>query len=265
MRCPYRRVRSARHTRYFAAGDQPDEILCLRLCATHQQLFDRTVNEWINNAEVVSLEFARTKPRNPKCMRCLRVRRADHARIILVGENPQDVCRTQLCNDHVESFDVEFGVWCGLAVTAETQPQWSRALRLTRSEFGDDAALRIRELKERAAGRQPRSANVDDATEGEVRLGPLSDQWRFSLHAQQRAEERGFAPNQVLWAASHPHFTAPTTGSNAGPDLFYHVSGDCCAVVNVRQKIIITVYNKFEYLCQISHGPRTATAKKGIA
>lgn len=266
MRCPYRRIRAARHTRYFAAGDQPNEILCLRLCVDCRQRFDREINRWFSDAEVVSLEFARNKSHDSKCVRCLRggATRGRHARVLLVGENPQEVCRIQLCDDHVDSFDLEFDVWRGLADLAPTQPQWSRALRLSRSEFGDDATMRIRELRERAARRRPRREAVGSTSEGDVYLGPLSDQWRFSLHAQQRATERGFTPEQVLQAATNPTVTAPQVGRNAGPGQYYHVNDDCCAVVDAQQKIIITVHNKFEYLCQISRGP-VSTARKGIA
>lgn len=265
MRCPFNRVRRARHTRYFASGVEPSEILCLRLCDTHQQLFDREFNVWVNVADIVSPEFARAKPRKPMCVRCLRRSRpGEHVRLLMAGEDPQEACRLYLCDSHADDFDVDFEVWRGIADVAETQPAWARTLRMARTEFGDDAAARIRELKERATSRQQRPTSAD-SSEGEIRLGPLSDQWRFSLHAQQRAQERGFSPAQVLQAATRPDVTAPTTGSNAGPNLFYHVNSDCCAVVNVQKKIIITVYNKFEYLCQISHGPSKVTPQKGIA
>lgn len=264
MRCPYKRLRKAKHTRFFAVGEQPGNILQLRLCEAHKQLFDREFNAWIEQAEVVSIEFARVnKLRTANCMRCTRSRagRAEHTRVLLVGEDPRDVCRIRLCESHVEQFDIDFDAWSSLADIVELQPATARALRSTGSTFGDDSAIRIRALKERAASRLQEVAN-DDTTD-EVRLGPRTDEWRFSLHAQQRAEERNFSPAQVLRAASSPTTTAPTTGKNAGPDLFYHVNGGVCAVVNVRQRIILTVYEKFEYLCQISRG--STPARKGIA
>jgi hypothetical protein len=258
MRCPYRRVRPARHARYFMVGEQPTEMLHLLLCDKCMRLFEREINTWVNGevADVVSLEAARaSKLRAAPCVRCLgsRAASARHARYLMLGEDPQEAYRVQLCDGHADEFDRDIGAWSILADAVELQPERARALRLGASEFGDDDAARIRELRERAAARRPRAVDADEASE--VQLGSGSDEWRFSVHAQDRAGERNFTKQQVLQAAAFPTTTAPTVGQDAGPDKFYHSRNGVTTVVDRRKRIIVTVYNKREYDCQISRGP----------
>lgn len=257
MRCPYKRVRPARHARYFMVGEQPTEMLHLQLCDADTQRFDREFNVWVNDdvADLVPLESVRTgKLRAVPCVRCLGSRpdRARHARYLMLGEDPQEAYRVQLCDEHAEEFDRDIGAWSILADAVELQPERARALRLGTSELGDDHAARIRELRERAASRQRR---VDADTASEVRLGSDSDEWRFSVHAQDRAGERNFTRQQVLRAAAFPERVTPVVGEQAGPGIFYHYRGGITAVVNRLERIIITVYTQREYDCQSSRGP----------
>lgn len=180
------------------------------------------------------------------CMRCPygRERVGDHARYFTVGEDPEEVYSLELCGEHARRFDMDLNLWGSLA---NVVPLPAGAVRspVSREFVGDGSAARIRELRERAARDRP-VAVVDEDRE-EILLGSRAEQWRFSPHAQQRAKERGFTPEQVLTAAAYPETKMP---SPSHADRRYHVTDPCCAVVDPKTKLIITVYTKFEYLCK---------------
>lgn len=248
MRCPYKRVRSAHQTRHFMVGERLDEMLRLRLCDEDTQLFDREFNVWFRAADVAP-------PGTTACMRCPPRPRvaATHTRYLMVGEDSDEACHIRLCESHMREFDRDIGAWVPLADVVELDPARARALRRGASEYGDEAARQIRELRERAAARRPRA---NSSAAGEVQPSSVFDEWRFSVHAQERAEERNFTRQQVLLAAISPTTTAPTTGKDAGPDKFYHSRAGVTVVVNRRERIIITVYRQSEYDNKIARSPR---------
>jgi hypothetical protein len=181
-------------------------------------------------------------------MRCPygRPRLGDHTRYFAIGENSEEVYCIQLCGEHARRFDLDFNVWAtladvvepGLLTTGVVRPKVSQAV-------GDDDAARIRELRERAA--RSRTTAVVEDNRDEVLIGPRGDQWRFTKHAQDRARQRQFTPEQVLKAAAYPETRMP---SPSHPGRYYHVTDPCCAVVDPETRLIITVYTKFQYLCK---------------
>lgn len=251
VRCPYDRPRRAKETRIFSLGERSEGTFRLRLCADHAGLFDRMFNTWI-----FATDFADTEA--VVCVRCphQRARKARHARHFMVGEESDELYFLRLCDADVERFDRDCNEWVRVAVLIPSSTRPS-----TESYFGDGSAQRIRELRERAAQRAKESNEnvvpVPRSTAGQrdARL----DKWRFTVHAQKRAEERGFSTEQVLNAAAYPVTILPVPTDREGREAVYHVSGECCTVVNPDTKEIITVFTKFEYLL------RADTHAKGIA
>lgn len=197
------------------------------------------------------------------CMRCpyVRPRRATVQRSFMLAQYPDEQYDLNLCDVHGAQFDREQNVWATVADVVEVEPTTVRPTRAFRSDsrrrFGDDSAARIRALKEKAnAGRTPTVVKEDDR---DVLIGPSHDQWLFTIHAQERAKERGFNVQDVLKAAANPHTTAPSSRKDS-PNVFYHVTNDCCAVVDRKRKMIVTVYTKFQYLCKAANA-----TTKGIA
>lgn len=190
------------------------------------------------------------------CMRCPynSPRRAKHTRLWAIGEN---TFRTRLCDKHAQVFDRDQNAWVMYAdVIPLDKPVGATVRPPTSREFGDDSARLILRLKERAAAKGVgRTENLDDGTE--VLIGPHADEWRFTRHAQERAEQRGFTAKEVLQAAAYPETTAQNIHGDVG--TYYYVAGECALVVNPKEKHIITVYNRFEYLMNVS------AQEKGIA
>lgn len=201
MRCPYNRTRRAKLTRFFTIGENPDQVLKLRLCEACTARFDRELHQWIMVAELIELPAP-----------ALRVTRA-------AGGSPV---------------------------------------------FGDESAKRLRELREKAQGAKPVATVTSEAVVDEVLIGPRADEWRFTVHAQKRAKQRNFTTAQVLKAAAYAETTMPCNDPD-NPDAYYHVADDCCVVVNPKQKIIITTYEKFEYLLKSSEESKVDSPKRGVA
>jgi len=201
------------------------------------------------------------------CMRCpyVRPRSARHTRGFVLTTQTDELNKLRLCDEHARQFDRDLGMWMQCAELIEmdhdiVSPSVVSAQRPngSRGTFGDMDAARIRALRERAASkRKPSSSTPTDEPDPYVLIGPRADQWRFTIHAQQRASERGFDVHTVLQAAVHPESSAP---SRQGENVFYHVKGNCCTVVDTEKKEIITVYDYFEYLCKASKA-----TSKGIA
>lgn len=192
------------------------------------------------------------------CMRCPygRPRDAEFVRQFTIGDDSEEVYVIRLCAEHARRFDCDFNIWANLADVVEANPPTIQGVRPKVSrEIGDDAAARIRELRERAARRSGATAKVAQDDEGDVLLGARADEWRFSVHAQDQAKLRHFTPEQVLKAAAYPDTTMPNS-SPEHPSTFFHVLDPCCAVVDRKTKRIVTVYTKFEYLCKSVNNAR---------
>lgn len=176
------------------------------------------------------------------CMRCPygRPRDAEYLRQFTISEAPESVYVLRLCAEHARRFDCDLNIWVNLADEVEGTPPTIRGIRPTVSrKIGDDAAARIRELRERAAERA-RPVADSSTTEGEVVMGPRSDEWRFTVHAQKRAEERGYTLQQAYEAAANPTLRKP-----ADEGCEFRANGECCVVVDVTKKLIVTVHDKF--------------------
>lgn len=199
-----------------------------------------------------------------KCMRCpyVRPRRATQQRSFMLAQYPDEQYDLDLCDEHAAQFDRDLYVWMDLADIVDVEPTMARPSRAFRPDSprgaGDESATRIRELREKAnASRTPTVVTEDD--ERDALIGPSHDQWLFTRHAQKRAKERGFDMQDVLKAAAHPHTSAPSSRKDS-PHVQWRLTDECCAVVDVETKEILTVYNKFQYYCKAANA-----TTKGIA
>lgn len=185
-------------------------------------------------------------------MRCpySRSRPAREKRAFTIGEHPDGVYFINLCEEHARLFDRDINVWVNLADFAEmkvspsglvTRPNFS-------GEFGDDAAARIRALREKAT-----TPTVPD---GDVLVGPRGDEWKISDVAQRQVEKNGFTVTQILHAIACPETKLPNPREKG---TFYFLADDCCVVVDPKRRRITGAYTRFEYLC------KTANPRKGIA
>lgn len=187
-----------------------------------------------------------------RCMRCpyARPRNAENARQFSVGDRPTEVNHFWLCDEHAQQFDREFNQWARYADVVEVaESPVTRALRPgAPSEFGgDEAAARIRELKERArANEKAGQEHAADSGPGDALIGPRDDRWRLSPQAQKRIAECAFDERQVLRAATDPEKSLPKSTAR---DEWYQIAGDCYALVDRRAKRVITVYTQLEYFC----------------
>ncbi len=66
---------------------------------------------------------------------------------------------------------------------------------------------------------------------------------RFSRHALEKIEERGFDPRDVVEAVLHPEQTY-TSHCRYGQDVFIHQWGKVAVAVNHRTGVVITVLHR---------------------
>lgn len=64
--------------------------------------------------------------------------------------------------------------------------------------------------------------------------------WRFSRHARDRIDARGFDPHEVLGVCLDPEISV--TAYDRGPDLMRYVGGRLVVVVDVRTGTIVTAW-----------------------
>jgi hypothetical protein len=178
------------------------------------------------------------------CVNCpyRKVLPATQTRYFTVGEKPGQVARLRLCDVCARAFDRDIGQWEMYAELIDITPEApSRVLRPGRSaNFGDDEAQRIQELKTRASRRTPAKGA------GELRLGPRGSEWGLSTDAQHQMTGHGMSLDQVLKAAAEP---TKKVLNGADSATAYHVSEDCCVLVNREQRRIIRVLDRWEWLC----------------
>jgi hypothetical protein len=155
--------------------------------------------------------------------------------------------KLDLCEPHAASFDRDMDRWIIVAGKAVTP--FGTFTPEQRAENQRIADLRQKEQDLiRAAEEQARRDQEERAREmtahARQNIVPGADDWLFTPHARQRAEERGFSETEVLRAVTRPRkvIRQPWRGSS----IVIHQVQDCRVVLDDRDKRIITVIDRRE-------------------
>lgn len=169
------------------------------------------------------------------CERCpgLKPHRAVEEIEFSVRGEPQAIW---LCVKHRDEFLKMLRPWRQCARTPVGAAPTRQAFDPVASQ---ELMRRIVELKERA---NEHATPVIVTRDTAMRGGPEFDQWRFSLNAHRGTVERGFDPLTVLVVAAKP---AERFRGHDG--AWCHARDDILTVVDEDKRLVITVYERFEY------------------
>lgn len=174
------------------------------------------------------------------CVRCPvgREQEATRTELLSLGDTRFEL---RLCEAHGEALVRDVFAWGRLGIQLENLPSSSKFTPEYAAAHRRAAELRTEQAKEDRARNNHPAGKGTPATQpqtGKLRGLPHdADEWVFSLHAQQRLQQREIAIVDALRAACEPLVVR----QGRTPDTAIHENGEAKVVVNPNTKEILTV------------------------
>lgn len=177
------------------------------------------------------------------CVRCFNKQSATVLKSLSVGEDAYDF---PLCETHADLFETQIYAWTRigqLVTVAAPPPAWTQEAggRPPRLDVPKVAARVVEEVEDDAVPLW--EDNLPAATREMIEAHPELREWRLSRKARERASEHDIDLFAVLLAAEAPQQTTP---SRDDEEVSLHTRGGITAVVNTRNRTVLTTYRRRE-------------------
>lgn len=200
----------------------------LPLCAEHDRQAQAQLLIWANMASDEIDEDTVEHPLIGECDRCSWVAKVRKH----LGWDRDDYL-TQLCEKHADGLLIDVFAWARLGREVDDSLV-QRVIRLTTIP---DQKVELVQVDEQA----PRVTIVEEPAE-ELELPAASDEWRMSLHAQERLGERGpkfgFTALDVMLTCVSPELRTVSTKDSR---VWLYRRGPVIATVRPDLKLVLTV------------------------